>query len=168
MERLMALPIAKLDLVLGYVLAFGLMAIVQSLLASLVLLYLLGLEIAGPEWFLIVVAVASALLGTALGIFVSAFARTEFEAVQFMPAFVVPQILIGGLFMPLDKMPAILEQIAYLLPLTYAIDALVSLKNNVDITGDAMRDLGMVLGFVAGAILLGALTLRRSTKQSLQ
>lgn len=164
MERLMALPIAKLDLVLGYVLAFGLMAIVQSLLASLVLLYLLGLEIAGPEWFLIVVAVASALLGTALGIFVSAFARTEFEAVQFMPAFVVPQILIGGLFMPLDKMPAILEQIAYLLPLTYAIDALVSLKNNVDITGDAMRDLGMVLGFVAGAILLGALTLRRSTK----
>lgn len=164
MERLMALPIAKLDLVLGYVLAFGLMAIVQSLLASLVLLYLLGLEIAGPEWFLIVVAVASALLGTALGIFVSAFARTEFEAVQFMPAFVVPQILIGGLFMPLDKMPAILEQIAYLLPLTYAIDALVSLKNNVDITGDAMRDLGVVLGFVVGAILLGALTLRRSTK----
>ena len=164
MERLMALPIAKLDLVLGYVLAFGLMAIVQSLLASIALLYLLGLEIAGPEWFLIVVAVASALLGTALGIFVSAFARTEFEAVQFMPAFVVPQILIGGLFMPLDKMPAILEQIAYLLPLTYAIDALVSLKNNVDITGDAMRDLGMVLGFVVGAILLGALTLRRRVK----
>lgn len=164
MERLMALPIAKLDLVLGYVLAFGLMAIVQSLLASMTLLYLLGLEIAGPEWFLIVVAVANALLGTALGIFVSAFARTEFEAVQFMPAFVVPQILIGGLFMPLDKMPAILEQIAYLLPLTYAIDALASLKNNADITGDAVRDLGVVLGFVVGAILLGALTLRRSVK----
>lgn len=164
MERLMALPIAKLDLVLGYVLAFGLMAIVQSLLASLVLLYLLGLEIAGPEWFLIVVAVASALLGTALGIFVSAFARTEFEAVQFMPAFVMPQVLIGGLFMPLDKMPPILEQIAYLLPLTYAIDALVSLKNNIDITGDAVRDLCVVLGFVIGAILLGALTLRRRVK----
>lgn len=164
MERLMALPIAKLDLVLGYVLAFGLMAIVQSLLASLVLLYLLGLEIAGPEWFLIVVAVASALLGTALGIFVSAFARTEFEAVQFMPAFVMPQVLIGGLFMPLDKMPPILEQIAYLLPLTYAIDALVSLKNNIDITGDAVRDLCVVLGFVIGAILLSALTLRRRVK----
>lgn len=164
MERLMALPIAKLDLVLGYVLAFGLMAIVQSLLASLVLLYLLGLEIAGPEWFLIVVAVASALLGTALGIFVSAFARTEFEAVQFMPAFVMPQVLIGGLFVPLDKMPPILEQIAYLLPLTYAIDALVSLKNNIDITGDAVRDLCVVLGFVIGAILLSALTLRRRVK----
>lgn len=164
MERLMALPIAKLDLVLGYVLAFGLMAIVQSLLASLVLLYLLGLEIAEPEWFLIVVAVASALLGTALGIFVSAFARTEFEAVQFMPAFVMPQVLIGGLFMPLDKMPPILEQIAYLLPLTYAIDALVSLKNNIDITGDAVRDLCVVLGFVIGAILLSALTLRRRVK----
>lgn len=164
MERLMALPIAKLDLVLGYVLAFGLLAIVQSLLASLVLLYWLGLEIAGPEWFLIITALATALLGTALGIFVSAFARTEFEAVQFMPAFIMPQILIGGLFMPLDKMPAILEQVAYFLPLTYAIEALNSLKSSTDITGDALRDLVVVLGFATAAILLGAATLRRRSK----
>lgn len=164
MERLMALPIAKLDLIVGYVLAFGLLAVVQALLASLVVLYWLGLEIAGPEWFLIVVALANSLLGTALGILVSAFARTEFEAVQFMPAFVLPQVLIGGLFMPLDKMPAVLEQLAYFLPLTYAIDALTSLKNNANITGDAVRDLCVVLGFAVGAILLSALTLRRSTK----
>lgn len=164
MERLMALPIGKLDLVVGYMIAFGILAIVQAVLASLVLLYLLGLEVEGPHWFLIVQALADGLVGTALGIFVSAFARTEFQAVQFMPAIVAPQILIGGLLMPLDKMPELLEKIAYALPLTYAIDALGSITKNTDITDDALRDLYVVIAFVIGAILLAALTLRRRTK----
>ena len=164
MERLMALPIGKLDLVLGYMLAFGLLAVVQATLASLVLLYGLGLDVAGPHWFLVVMALADALLGTALGIFVSAFARTEFQAVQFMPALIIPQILIGGLLMPLSRMPDVLETIAYFLPLTYAIDALNEVVHHSDVTGDAWRDLWVVLAFVAGALLLGALTLRRRTK----
>lgn len=164
MERLMALPIAKLDLVLGYMIAFGLLAIVQATLASLVLLYWLGLEVEGPHWFLVVQALADALVGTALGIFVSAFAKTEFQAVQFMPAIVAPQILIGGLLMPLDKMPALLETAAYFLPLTYAIDALGDITNNTDITSDAVRDLWVVCAFVIGAIALSALTLRRQVK----
>lgn len=164
MERLMALPIGKLDLVMGYMIAFGIMAIIQATLASLVLLFWLGLDIEGPSWFLIVVALADALLGTALGIFVSAFARTEFQAVQFMPAFIVPQILIGGLLMPIDKMPELLESIAHYLPLTYAIDALKSVTVNTTITTEAVNDLYIVLAFVVGAILLGALTLRRRTK----
>jgi ABC-2 type transport system permease protein len=137
MERLMALPIGKLDLVVGYMLAFGLLAIVQAGLASLVLLYWLGLDVSGPHWFLVVMALADALLGTALGIFVSAFARTEFQAVQFMPALIIPQILVGGLLLPLDKMPDLLEHIAYFLPLTYAIDALNSIVTHTDITDDA-------------------------------
>jgi ABC-2 type transport system permease protein len=164
MERLMAMPIGKLDLVVGYMIAFGLLAIVQATLASLVLLYWLGLDVAGPHWFLIVMALGDALLGTALGIFVSAFARTEFQAIQFMPALVAPQILIGGLLMPLDKMPELLEKIAYCLPLTYAIDALGSITKNADITDDAIRDLYVVAAFVVGAILLGAVTLRRRIK----
>ena len=164
MERLMALPIGKLDLVLGYMLAFGLLAIVQATLASLVLLYWLGLDVSGPHWFLVVMALADALLGTALGIFVSAFARTEFQAVQFMPALIIPQILIGGLLMPLSQMPDVLETIAYCLPLTYAIDALNETVHHTDITGDAWRDLWVVLAFAIGALLLGALTLRRRTK----
>jgi ABC-2 type transport system permease protein len=164
MERLMALPIGKLDLVVGYMLAFGLLAIVQAALASAVLLYGLGLNIAGPQWFLVVMALADALLGTALGLFVSAFARTEFQAVQFMPALILPQVLIGGLLLPLSQMPDILETIAYFLPLTYAIDALNIVVNSSDITSDAWRDLWVVLAFVVGAVLLGALTLRRRTK----
>ncbi len=164
MERLMTLPIGKLDLVLGYMFAFGLLAVVQATLAGMLLLYGLGLDVSGPHWFLIVMALADALLGTALGIFVSAFARTEFQAVQFMPALILPQVLIGGLLMPLSQMPDILETIAYCLPLTYAIDALNEIVHHTDVTANAWRDLWVVLAFVVGALLLGALTLRRRTK----
>jgi ABC-2 type transport system permease protein len=163
MERLMTLPIGKLDLVLGYMFAFGLLAIVQATLASMLLLYGLGLDVAGPHWFLVVMALVDALLGTALGIFVSAFARTEFQAVQFMPALILPQVLIGGLLMPLAQMPDILETIAYCLPLTYAIDALNIIVHHTDITSDAWRDLWVVAAFAVGALLLGGLTLRRKT-----
>lgn len=164
LERLMALPIGKLDLVVGYMLAFGLLAIIQALLASSLVLYGFNLDVVGPHWFLIVMALADAVLGTALGIFVSAFARTEFQAVQFMPALILPQALIGGLFMPLAQMPDLLEKIAYFLPLTYAIDALNSIVKHTDITHDAWRDLAVVAAFTLGALLLGALTLRRQSK----
>jgi ABC transporter DrrB family efflux protein len=164
MERLMALPIGKLDVVMGYMLAFGGLAIIQALLASVVILYGFNLDVAGPHWFLIIMALADALLGTALGLFVSAFARTEFQAVQFMPALIIPQVLIGGLFVPLAQMPDLLENIAYFLPLTYAVDALNIVVTNTEITGDAWRDIIVVASFIVGALLLGAATLRRRNK----
>jgi ABC-2 type transport system permease protein len=164
LERLMALPIAKLDFVVGYMLAFGLLAVIQAGIASSVLVYWIGVAIEGPQWFLVVMALADALLGTALGLFVSAFARTEFQAVQFMPAFILPQLLICGLLMPLSQMPDLLEAIAYFLPVTYAIDALNIVVDHSDVTSEAWRDLWVVLAFTIGAILLGALTLRRRTK----
>jgi ABC-2 type transport system permease protein len=164
MERLMAMPIAKLDLILGYMSAFGLLAVVQALLVSTLILYGFNLDVAGPHWFLIVMALADALLGTALGLLVSAFARTEFQAVQFIPALIIPQGLICGLFLPLAQMPDVLENIAYCLPLTYAIDALNSVVTHTDVTGDAWRDLSVVVAFILAALLLGALTLRRRNK----
>lgn len=164
LERLMALPIAKLDLVMGYMLAFGLLATLQAALASILLLYGLNLDVAGPHWLVVVIAVGDALLGTALGIFVSAFARTEFQAVQFMPALIFPQVLIGGLLMPLDKMPDVLETIARCLPLTYAIDALKKVAQLADVGDDVYRDLLVVGCFVLGAIALAAITLRRRSR----
>ena len=164
LERLMVSPISKLDLVFGYMIAFGLLATLQALIVSLLMLYGFDLEVAGPQWFLVVMALADALLGTALGIFVSAFARTEFQAVQFMPALVFPQILIGGLFVPLDQMPSLLETVAYYLPLTYAIDALNMVVAETEITSEGWRDLFVVAAFAIGALLLGALTLRRKSK----
>ena len=163
MERLMSMPIAKLDIIAGYMIAFGLLAIIQALLASAMLLYGLGLDVAGPTWFLVVMALVDALLGTALGLFVSAFAKTEFQAVQFMPAFVLPQILICGLIVPLSQMPDLLEKFAYALPLTYAIDALNIVVTKTGLTTNAWRDLIVVAGCIVVAVLLGAMTLRRKS-----
>jgi ABC-2 type transport system permease protein len=164
MERLMASPIGKLDFILGYMIAFGLLAAIQAVLASVVLLYGLDVMIDGPEWFLIIVAVLGAVLGAALGLFVSAFAKTEFQAVQFMPAFVMPQVLVSGLFMPLGSMPELLEAIARALPLTYVIEALNEVTNNPDITTKAWWDFGIIVACIVAAVLLGALTLRRQVK----
>ena len=164
LERLLALPIGKLDLLLGYGLAFGGIACMQALITSTVAVRLYGLDVAGPQWFLIVVAVANALLGTALGLLVSAFARTEFQAVQFMPAFIFPQLLLGGLLLPLEQLPAVLEAVARVLPLTYAIDAMQRVTMEASLSGAALRDVAVVLGFVVAAVLLGAATLRRRSR----
>jgi len=163
LERLMAMPIGKFDIILGYAFAFGIFGIIQSLLTSSVAIFLLGMDVAGPQWFVVVVALLDTLLGVALGLFVSAFAKTEFQAVQFMPAFILPQVLICGLLVPLEKLPEILEKIAYALPLTYAVDALNRVSVEVDLSSEAWRDVLVVCGFVVVTIVLGALTLRRRT-----
>jgi ABC-2 type transport system permease protein len=151
LERLLTMPLGKLDFLLGYAIAFGLLAAVQSTLA-----------VAVPVWLLGVVAVADAVLGTALGLLVSAFATTEFQAVQFMPAFVLPQILLCGLFVPREAMPAVLEAISNVLPLSYAVDAMQELVGAAD-TSAVWRDVAVVAGFALGALALGAGTLRRRT-----
>lgn len=162
LERLLTMPLGKLDFLLGYALAFGLLAAVQSLLAVAVSVGLLGLDVQGPVWLLGVVAVADAVLGTALGLLVSAFATTEFQAVQFMPAFVLPQILLCGLFVPREAMPAVLEAVSDVLPMSYAIDAMQELVGAAD-TGEVWRNVMVVAGFALGALALGAATLRRRT-----
>ena len=124
LERLLTMPLGKVDFLLGYAIAFGLLAAVQSTLAVAVSVGLLGLDVVGPVWLLGVVAVADAVLGTALGLLVSAFATTEFQAVQFMPAFVLPQVLLCGLFVPRTAMPGVLEAVSDVLPMSYAVDAM--------------------------------------------
>ena len=164
LERLLVTPIAKIDVILGYTIAFGILAVIQSLIASSVAIWLLGMDVAGPQWFVVTVALFDALLGTALGLFVSAFARTEFQAVQFLPALIFPQLLVCGLLLPLEKMPTILETVAYCLPLTYAVDALQRVTTEANLSGEAWRDVGVIAAFIVVATLLGALTLRRRTK----
>ena len=162
LERLLAMPMGKLDFLGGYALAFGLVAAVQSALAVALAVGVLGLSVQGPVWLLGVVAVVDAVLGSALGLLVSAFARTEFQAVQFMPLFVVPQILLCGLFVPRTAMPGVLHRISDVLPLPYATDAMQSLVTS-PATGDVWRDLGVVAAFAVGSLALGAATLRRRT-----
>jgi ABC-2 type transport system permease protein len=168
LERLLSMPTGKGDFLGGYALAFGIVAAVQSVLAVVLCVWLLDLNISGPVWMLVVVAVADAVLGTALGLFVSAFARTEFQAVQFMPAVVIPQILLCGLFVARDDMPRALGLVSDVLPLSYAVDAMSSVSKTASgsfggVDPSVWGDLGIVVGFAVAALALGAATLRRRT-----
>jgi ABC-2 type transport system permease protein len=162
LERLLAMPMGKLDFLLGYAIAFGVVAAVQSALAVLLAVGVLDLDVQGPVWLLTVVAIADAVLGSALGLFVSAFATTEFQAVQFMPAFVIPQILLCGLFVARDELPTVVEKVSDVLPLSYATDAMQTLTRTTS-TGDVWQNVGVVAAFALAALALGAATLRRRT-----
>jgi ABC-2 type transport system permease protein len=162
LERLMTLPLAKLDLLGGYALAFALVAVVQATLTSAVAFGLLGLNVDGPIWLVIALAVCNALLGMSLGLFASAFAQTEFQAVQFLPAFVLPQFLLCGLLVPRERMAELLEWISAALPLTWAYEGLAEAVAGGDpaVVG---RDAAIVLGVTVLALTLAAATLRRRT-----
>jgi ABC-2 type transport system permease protein len=164
LERLLAMPMAKADLLAGYQIAFGLVAVVQSLLASAVALGLLGLDVAGPTWVVVLLAVLDALLGTAVGLLLSAFARTEFQAVQFLPAVVLPQLLLCGLFAPREVMVAPLRWLSDVLPLTYAVEGMNEVVRSVSVTRALVTDLTVVVGFIIASLVLGAATLRRRSE----
>ncbi|HEX6117081.1 MAG TPA: ABC transporter permease [Solirubrobacterales bacterium] len=163
LERLMSMPIAKFDLLLGYGVAFALVASVQAALTASVAYAALDLETAGPAWGVIALAIANALLGMSLGLFVSAFARTEFQVIQFMPAFIFPQLLLCGLFVDRDLMAPALDAASYALPLTYAFDALERVTAGEAFGGALALDVAVVAGVIAVSLALGAMTLRRRT-----
>jgi ABC-2 type transport system permease protein len=163
LERLLTTPLHKLDLLVGYGIAFALAAAAQAAIATAVAYGLLGLNTAGTPGLVVAVAVANAVLGMALGLFVSAFAQSEFQAVQFMPAVVLPQVLLCGLLTPRDAMAGWLQAVSDVLPMTYAVDALAEIGRHTDVTGTLVRDLAVVLGAAAASLLLGAATLRRRT-----
>jgi ABC-2 type transport system permease protein len=162
LERLMSLPLGKLDLLLGYGIAFAALAVVQATVTALVAFGLLGLDTAGPVWLIVLLAGANALLGMALGLFLSAFAQTEFQAVQFMPAFVLPQLLLCGLLIEREQMARVLELLSDVLPLTYAYDALARATAD-DLGGELVLDVAVVAAAIVLALVLGATTLRRRT-----
>lgn len=163
LERLLSMPLAKLDLLLGYALAFGLVALVQAGAAFGLTVGLLGLDVRGPAWLLFAVSLANGLLGTALGLFASAFAATEFQAVQFLPAFLLPQFLLSGVFAPRDSMQTVLRWASDVFPLSYAVDAMTRLTESSGVGGLLIRDLAITVGVTILALALGAATLRRRT-----
>jgi ABC-2 type transport system permease protein len=161
LERLLTTPLGKLDLLFGYGIAFGLVAAVQAAVASGVAYWLLDLDTAGAKGLVILIAVVNAVLGVALGLFCSAFARTEFQAVQFMPVVAIPQILLCGLFVPREQMAGWLQAISDVLPLSYAVEALGEVGRQPDATSTMWWDVAIVAGAVVVALVLAAATLRR-------
>jgi ABC-2 type transport system permease protein len=162
LERLMSLPIAKLDLLGGYALAFAVLAAVQAGVTSAVAFGWLGLHTAGSVVAVVLLAIANAVLGMAIGLFLSAFASTEFQAVQFMPAVLFPQLLLAGLFAPRASMPHVLRIVSDVLPVTYAYEALARVTTPRS-SGRLWLDVVVVVGSIVVALALGAATLRRRT-----
>lgn len=162
LERLMTLPIAKLDILGGYALAYTAVAVLQSVASTLVAFGLLDLHAQEPVWTIVALAALNASSGMAFGLFLSAFARTEFQAVQFLPAFLLPQLLLSGLLTPRDSMPRALQLLADVLPMTYAFDALAQVTRGA-VDRDLVVDIIVVSATTIGALVLGAATLRRRT-----
>jgi ABC-2 type transport system permease protein len=163
LERLMTMPLAKLDLLLGYGIAFALVAFIQATVVSVLAFGLLDLDVQGSRIVVIALAIGNAVLGMALGLFASAFARTEFQAVQFMPLIVFPQVLLSGLFVARAQMAGWLRGISDAFPLTYAYDALSRVTQGRGLGAWFVFDLVVVVGATLLALALGAATLRRRT-----
>jgi ABC-2 type transport system permease protein len=162
LERLLTTPLKRGELIGGYAIAFGLAALVQSAVTSAVALGPLHLQVQSI-WVVVVFAVLDALLGTAVGLLMSAFARTEFQAVQFMPAIVLPQLLLCGLLNPRENMAELLRWISNVLPLSYATDAFSAARFEAGLNGAMWRDAAVLVGCFVVSVSLASLTLRRRT-----
>lgn len=162
LERLLSMPMAKGEFIFGYALALTLVAIVQTVIAVSFAIWVCGLQIEGQLWLLFAVAALDALLGISLGLMASAFAHTEFQVVQFMPALVIPQFLLAGIILPREQLPGALQAIGDWLPLSHAIDALSDAAAGTTDSATAINML-LIAAWIAAALLIGSLTLRRRT-----
>ncbi|MEE1825374.1 ABC transporter permease [Streptomyces sp. BE20] len=164
LERLLAMPMRKSDLIAGYTLGFGIVAALQGSVVTTLALRFLGLHIAGPWWLLLLTAMSAAVLGLSLGLFVSAFAGSEFQALQFMPGVLLPQFMLSGVLMPRDHLPAGLGTASHFLPLSYAVDCATQLRWHREISTVFLHDITVLWCAALVVLAAGAATLRRRTR----
>ncbi len=163
LERLLTTPLGRLELLVGYALSFGLLATIQAVVASALTLGPLGLHVSGPNVLVVALAVCVALLGMGLGLLASAFARSEYQVVQFLPLTVFPQLLLCGLLVGRQRMPGALHVVSDLLPMSYAVDGMHHLTRQTGASAALWGDIAIVLAFATGALVIGAATVRRRT-----
>jgi ABC-2 type transport system permease protein len=163
LERILTTPLRRLDLLAAYGTAFSVAAAAQATVACVVAFWLLGFDTAGSPMWVFVIAIINAVLGVGLGLLCSAFARTEFQAVQFMPVVIVPQLLLSGIIVPRALLPEWLHWISNVMPASYALEALQQVGAYPNLTAIAVRDIAVVVGCAIIALCLAAATLRRRT-----
>ncbi len=160
-ERLMASPVSRTDIVGGYLLGFLVFAMVQTLVLFFYTVYVIKVDFNGDLWQIILFQVLIGILAVCLGIFISAFARNEFQMVQFIPLIIVPQVFICGVLFPVSQLPDYLQWIAAFLPLTYAVDGIRALM----LEGQSLLDIGKEVGILAAyaivLMFLAGISLRR-------
>jgi ABC-2 type transport system permease protein len=178
LERLLATPVSRAEIVVGYSLGFGFFATLQVIVMTLFVLarvqvpaigpipaFTIGLDVqsVGSPLIAFLLTAFLSLGSVSLGIFLSTFARTELQVIQFIPVVIIPQGLLGGIFWPIDRLPDVLNAVAHVLPMTYAVDGLraVMLKG-ADLADAAVRTDLLVLAAIAGLfVVLAGLTIKR-------
>lgn len=160
-ERLMVSPLSRGEIVLGYMLGFALFAALQSVIMVVFAVYVLRIHYAGNVGLVFLFTVLLTLGAVNLGIFLSTFARTELQVVQFIPIVIVPQGLVSGIIWPIAGLPGPLQWLSYVMPLTYANDALRAVMIRGDGIGALWTDVVVLVGFAVLMVVLGTSTLRR-------
>jgi len=161
MERLMASPISRLDMVVGYLLGFFVFALTQTLIIVLFTIYVLGVNYSGDLWQIFIFQIVVIIVAVNLGIFTSTFARNEFQMVQFIPLIIIPQVFLCGVIWPVEQMPDYLQWLSSILPLTYAVDGLRDIMLSGESLIDVWLELVVLAAFAAVTSILAAITLRR-------
>ena len=164
LERLLTTPLSRWNLLASYGLVFGLLGVAQASLLATFVLGVYGVDIEGPIWALLLVALLDALVGVSFGLLASAFARTEFQAVQFMPLFIGPQLFLSGLFAPVDQMPDVLAAVARVLPMTWAAEAVLDITANAEVSTESWVGIGLLAALVVGMLVLASASMPRQTR----
>ena len=163
LERLMASPVSRLDIVLGYLFGLFVFALLQTLIIFFFTIYVLGITYRGDLWQILIFQLVVIMGSVNLGIFTSTFARNEFQVIQFIPIIILPQVFLGGILWPVEQMPKYLQYLADILPLTYAVKGL----RDIMLYGKGLLDVGLdfsvLIGFTILTTILASLTLRRGT-----
>jgi ABC-2 type transport system permease protein len=161
MERLMASPVSRLDIVVGYLFGFFIFALLQTLIVVLFTIYVLDVRYYGDLWQIFVFQIVIIAAAVNLGIFISTFARTEFQMVQFIPLIIFPQVFLCGVIWPVEQMPDYLQWLSKIMPLTYGVDGL----RDIMLAGKSLLDVGfelaVLVGFAIVISIIAAFTLRR-------
>ena len=161
LERMMVSPMSRMDIVAGDLLGLLLFALIQTLIMFFYMVYVLDINYRGDLWQILVFQVLMGINAVCMGTFFSAFARNEFQMIQFIPLIIVPQIFLSGLFIPVRQLPVVLEWISKFLPLTYGVEGIKALMQQGQSLLDIGGDIGILVAFAAGFLVLASLTLRR-------
>jgi ABC-2 type transport system permease protein len=163
LERLLASPVSKMDIVTGYLLGLLLFALIQTLIMFFYMVYVLDITYRGALWQILIFQVLIGINAVCLGTFFSAFARNEFQMIQFIPLIIVPQVFVSGLFIPTNQLPVVLEWISKFLPLTYGVEGIKALMLQGQGLLDIGKDIGILAAYAVVLLILAGLTLKQKS-----
>jgi len=162
LERLLSTAVTRSDLLIGYLAGFLLFALAQSIIILMYTLFVVDVDYAGKIWDIIIILLIVTITSVSMGIFVSTFAKNEFQVVQFIPLLIAPQIFLSGVILPTSQLPGYFQGISGVLPLTYANRALRDIMLRGASLSDVSTEIGVLVLFAIGMLTAAALTVRKT------